>query len=139
MILKSSEGKMKIQKLPALLILETDEIQSKGLAIALMKYFSTTHITHNPSEAIKLTRLNSFSLIISETHFESMNEFEVVKSLKRNNPDAEVFLTSSHFTPATRSRFAELDIRNFFEKPLEVKKIQQKINDLITYFILKNQ
>ena len=117
-------------KFPSVLIVEPDEAQRKGLAIALMDHFSVVKLTDNPLDAFRIIKNNHPSLIITEINFGVSNFVEVLKNFKSASPDTFLFIVSSFLNDKNREELSELQVDSIFEKPLDINSILIAIKSL---------
>jgi two-component system response regulator AtoC len=114
----------------SLLIIEKDEIQRKGLIVALMDSFAEIRLTYNPHEAIELVKNRQFSVIISESDFASISGNDLIKNLQKYNPEALIIIISSHLDEELKTELQNLGAQMIFDKPIEIKEL---LNEIKTY------
>jgi len=122
------ESSEKKEKTDSLLIVEKDDIQRKGLFVALMDNFSEIRLTNNPHEAIELVKIMKFSVIITESGFDSISEADLLNNLSRYNPDAFIIMLSSQLNDEIKTRLLETGAKLILEKPVVIYSLLKEIN-----------
>jgi DNA-binding NtrC family response regulator len=118
------------EKLNSLLIIEKDEIQRKGLIIALMDLFAEIRLTNNPHEAIELVKIRQFNVIISESDFDVISVREFIMNIVKYNPEALLIIISSRLNEDAKTELRNSGAQMIFDKPIDIKEL---INDIKTY------
>lgn len=118
------------EKLNSLLIIEKDEIQRKGLIIALMDLFAEIRLTNNPLEAMELVKSRQFTVIISESDFDVISGREFIMNIIKYNPEALLIIISSRLNEDTKNELKNCGAQMIFDKPIDIKEL---INDIKTF------
>ncbi|MCX6151444.1 MAG: response regulator [Ignavibacteriales bacterium] len=120
-------------KLDSLLIIEKDEIQRKGLIVAMMDSFTEIRLTNNPHEAIAIAKKRKFSVIISEAGFDVISGSELIKNLYACNPDSLIIVISSYLNEEIKTELQNAGAQLVFDKPIDIQTLLKEI------FIFKNK
>ena len=113
----------------SLLVIEKDEIQRKGLIVAMMDYFAEIRLTNNPHEAIELVKNRHYSVIISECDFAVISGNELIKNLHKYNPEALIIIISSHLDEESKIELQSLGTQMIFDKPIDIQLVINEINN----------
>jgi response regulator RpfG family c-di-GMP phosphodiesterase len=115
------------KKIDSLLIIEKDDLQRKGLTVALMDYFNEIRSTDNPVEALHQSASKKFDVIISDYHFDIITGKELINKLIKYNSESRFFVFTVNLNDQCRNELKELGIDNVFEKPIDIKSLINKI------------
>ncbi len=115
------------KKSDSLLIIEQDNLQRKGLTIALMDYFNEIRSTDNPLEAIQQFASIKFDVIISDYHFDTITGKDLISRLVKYSPESRLFVFTVNLNDQCRKELKDLKIENVFEKPIDIKSLINKI------------
>ena len=113
------------------LVIDTDDIQRKGLVLALKKNFYDIVSTSSPIEAIKIVKNKQIDVIITELKFTIIDGLEVIKSLKKSAPNAEFLIWSAHISKKLKTELEQNGIYRFISKPIDLKFLQNEIFNII--------
>lgn len=113
--------------LNSLLIIEKDDFHRKGLTVALMDYFNEIRCFDNPLEALFQSVDKIHDVIISDYHFESITGKDLIKKLIKQNPESLIIVLTVNLTEECRNELQDLGIENVFEKPIDIKRLLDKI------------
>lgn len=113
----------------SLLVIEKDEIQRKGLIVAMMDSFAEIRLTSNPHEAIELVKNRQFSVIISESDFAVISGNELITNLHKYNPEALIIIISSHLDKESKIELQSLGAQMIFDKPIDIQSLIKEINN----------
>ena len=123
-------GSVSSSKLNSILIIEKDDIQRKGLAIAMMDYFNEMHLTDNPSEANELLKEKLFSVIITDYKSNSSCHKDFIKNVRALNPDSIVIVISSECDIELRNELYSAGVNQILEKPYDVNQLINEVKYL---------
>lgn len=113
-----------------ILIVDEDQSTSKGLGLALKKYFENITITNSPVNAKKLIKKNYYSIIITEINFSTENGFDVLKSFKTISPTTSIIVISAHINEKTKSELDKLHLTFIMEKPVNTDLLKNEVTKL---------
>jgi len=109
-------------KVKSLLLLVKDEYLSKGIAVALMDYFTSIHSTKNPFEAINIVKNKSIDLIITEVEFNTLDTQSYIDEIFRYiNQNTQVMIIKDEYLDMSKLK-SNTDLI-IFSKPLSIQKI----------------
>jgi len=114
------------------LILETDQSQRKGLALALMDFCSEIKFTGNPQEGLEMLRTIAFDIIITELKFKTADGIEILNHIKQTQPNAAIIVCSAYLTPYVKKRLENMTIRDVYEKPVNLEHLKKRIGILLS-------
>ena len=78
-------------------------------------------------EALEKVRDKSYDAIILDLAMPEMDGIETLKRLLADNPDLQVILLTGHATLAKGVEAIKLGAMDFLEKPAEIQKLMEKI------------
>ncbi len=79
------------------------------------------------TEALEKVRDKSYDAIILDLAMPEMDGIETLKRLLADNPDLQVILLTGHATLAKGVEAIKLGAMDFLEKPAEIQKLMEKI------------
>ena len=116
----------------SLLIIEPDEILSKGLMIGLIDFFDEIRIAINPADAVDLLRKKEFDVIITALEFSMYDGIEFLRIIQKLNKDATLISVSSGNKKIIYEIIENNMVDRHFEKPFELKKMISYIKEKIS-------
>lgn len=125
------------QKLHAKVMLVDDEEDFlKILADRLeMRGLKVTAATRG-EEAIDLADKQNFDAIVIDLAMPGMDGLETLKRIKENHPDAEIIMISGQGTVKKGVEAMKLGAEDFLEKPIDMKELLTKLDEMKTKRIL---
>ncbi len=87
-------------------------------------------------EAVKLADKVSFDAIVIDLAMPGMDGLETLKKIKGKHPDAEIIMLSGHGTVKTSIEAMKLGAEDFLEKPVDIKELLAKIDEMKRKHIL---
>ncbi len=115
-----------------LLIIEPDEILSKGLMIGLIDFFDEIRIAINPADAVDLLRKKEFDVIITALEFSMYDGIEFLRIIQKLNKNATLISVSSGNKKIIYEVVENNLVDRHFEKPFELKKMISYIKEKIS-------
>ncbi|GBD91946.1 response regulator PleD [bacterium BMS3Abin04] len=113
----------------SLLIIESDEILSKGLMIGLIDIFEEIRIALNPTDALNLITGKEFDVIITAVEFQIYDGIKFLQSIRKLNRNAMLITVSSTSEKILSETIKHIGIDRHFEKPFELKKMISYIKE----------
>lgn len=110
-----------------LLILESDKSLRKGIAVALLEYFTQITTTDNPEEAITASKRKDFSVIITGDEFPDQNGLEIIKQLRINNPLAKLYIISKNYDDDKIRELNKLNPQKIYPHLIKVSQLIEDI------------
>lgn len=83
-------------------------------------------------EALEKARGKSYDAIILDLSMPEMDGIETLRHLLENNPDLQVILLTGYATAAKGIEAIKLGAMDFLEKPAEIQKLMEKIQQAKT-------
>ena len=114
------------------LIINTDESLSKGIALALEDLFSEILISVNPTQAVSLVKQKPFALIITEIQFRTMDGFDLLIALQAPSPETPILVCSAYTDENVKDKLKNMGITGIIEKPVCIDHLRTIIQSLIT-------
>ena len=118
------------QKQPKVLIVDPDETQHRGLAVALEPFGLEIHATVNPFEAIHLLKETSFDIILTEFHFPTMDSRNIIERFRKTSQEAEMIVMSVYNENEIHEATPDSQSIHYIKKPIDVAVLNQKISIL---------
>ena len=87
-------------------------------------------------DAVSLAEKQSYDAIVIDLAMPGMDGLETLKQIKENNPDAEIIMLSGQGTVKATTEAMKLGAEDFLEKPVDMKDLLEKIDELKTKRIL---
>jgi DNA-binding NtrC family response regulator len=87
-------------------------------------------------DAVGLAEKQSFDAIVIDLAMPGMDGLETLKRIKENNPDAEIIMLSGQGTVKATTEAMKLGAEDFLEKPVDMKDLLEKIDELKTKRVL---
>ncbi|HCL57463.1 MAG TPA: hypothetical protein DHW82_10705, partial [Spirochaetia bacterium] len=95
--------------------------------------------TYSGKSALALLSQEKTDLLISDVNMPGMNGFELLKEIRKNNKTMEVILISGKEDIVRSINAIELGIFDFLEKPIDVSKLYQMIQNIENDRMIKNR
>lgn len=116
-----------------ILYVEDDELIFTAISTFLSSLFPTLQSFNHPKKAIEAVE-NGFipDLIITDITMPYMNGFEMIIHLKENhNIDVPIIITSGNPKFAHTADIEDIQLVEFFQKPLDIRKLTTIIKENI--------
>ena len=125
------------KKLEAKVLLVDDEEDFiKTLAERLeMRGLKVTGVTCG-QEAVNMVDKQNYDAIVLDLAMPGMDGMETLKRIKKNHPDAEIIMLSGQGTVKSGIDAVKLGAEDFLEKPVNMKDLLNKIDEMKTKRIL---
>ncbi|OEU69079.1 MAG: two-component system response regulator [Desulfovibrio sp. S3730MH75] len=81
----------------------------------------------NPEKALDMVNGDSYDAIILDLQMPGVDGIEVLKHIKKSNPDMQVILLSGHATVEKGIEAMKLGAMDFVEKPADINVLTEKI------------
>ncbi len=81
----------------------------------------------NPEKALDMVNADSYDAIILDLQMPGVDGIEVLKHIKKNNPEMQVILLSGHATVEKGIEAMKLGAMDFVEKPADIDVLTEKI------------
>lgn len=111
-----------------LLVVDNDKSTLHTISRQLQSYENISVLTaENGQAAVAILNDNEVDLIITDIQMPVMDGFSFLAHLSQHYPGIPAFIITAHGTPENISRSKRLGISHFFNKPLDMKHLTQKI------------
>ena len=86
----------------------------------------------NGQESVDLYKEHNPNIVFMDLTMPVMDGFEALKRIKEFNENAKVVVISADIQKQAMDKVRELGALNFVKKPIDLKKMQQILNDVIS-------
>ena len=112
------------------LLVDDEEEFLKTLAQRLeMRGLKVTGATRG-EEAVDLADKQNFDAIVIDLAMPGMDGLETLKKIKEGHPDAEIIMLSGQGSVKTSIEAMKLGAEDFLEKPVDMKELLAKIDEM---------
>jgi diguanylate cyclase (GGDEF)-like protein len=118
-----------LKKLTCLYV-EDDESVRESFLIILNKIFKEVYVAKNGKEGLDLYKKTRPDIILSDIKMPQMNGLEMSKEIKNINPDAYIILLTAFTDIEFLKQAIDLGVEGYITKPVDKKKLYQKLNFL---------
>lgn len=110
-----------------LLLVEDEETILNSLYNLLSRFFKEVITATNGKDGLEqyLENKNDINLILTDIRMPEMNGIEMLKEIKIVDEDLPTYIISGE--PSFKSEAEDLGVRKFFDKPLMVPELFEKI------------
>jgi YesN/AraC family two-component response regulator len=115
---------LKYSKEIRVLYVEDSVIQCKITHKIIHTFFKTFDIAHDGKEGLNKYLNGKYDLVITDINMPELNGKELVKRIRKKNPDQYIVVTSSNEDSETLIDFINESIDLFILKPLNLEKIK---------------
>jgi DNA-binding NtrC family response regulator len=113
------------------LIIDAEEVQRKGMALALQGYFSEIDVSDNPLNAAQLIRQRHYHVIISDISFQTADGVQAVQLFRYLAPEAVLIIVSGYLHKPVERRLREMDLHSIWEKPIDLGEFKRQIERIV--------
>lgn len=122
-----------------ILVLDDEEIVHLSIKRLLEKEGHEIESVYKPSEALEKVK-NGYDVLISDIRMPGVDGIEVLKSIKKQGIDVEVFLLTGYANLETATNSISYGARDYLLKPIDdINSFIHKVNEAINYSILKKE
>ncbi|AZV46717.1 hypothetical protein C3L23_05350 [Nautilia sp. PV-1] len=118
-----------LKKLTCLYVEDDDSVRESFLVI-LNKIFKEVYIAKNGKEGLELYKKHNPDIILSDIKMPQMDGLEMAKEIKSINPDAYIILLTAFTDIEFLKQAIDLGVEGYITKPVDKKKLYQKLNFL---------
>ena len=121
-------------QVPAVLVVEDDEVNYQYLEVLLHKYDSTLKVLHaNDGEtAVEICRMQpDIRLVLMDVKMKSMSGLEATKLIKSMHPQMPVVVQSAYVTQKDEQMARDAGCDDFLPKPIDVKEFNRVLQSLL--------
>jgi len=94
--------------------------------------FQNVDFALNGEEALALYDKKQYDLVITDINMPKLNGFSLIKEIYKNNPFQVVIVVSAYSEVEYLSQLNDLKVDYFLVKPVDTKKIIEKIYECVT-------
>ncbi len=114
------------ETLKILLVDDEDHLQEVlGLLLELDGHQVTT--AFSGEQALERAKEGKFDLVITDFKMPGMNGMDVVRSIKKENPDTAVVMITGYPTEDTEKEAQKLGVDDYIAKPFHMDKMREVI------------
>ena len=112
------------------LYVEDDEKIRESFLMILNKIFKNVLISENGKEGLELFKQHHPDIILSDIKMPEMDGLEMTKEIKSLNQDAYIILLTAFTDIEFLKKAIDLGVEGYITKPIDKKKLYQKLNFL---------
>ena len=123
----------KLSHIAEVLIVDDEESFVLSLAdgLSVYKKYFNLRTAPNGAEAVKILKLSSIDLVITDLSMPKMDGFELLAYMNRNYPKIPVILMTAYGTPKIEEIVSNMGIFRYLEKPLDINVVADNIFDAL--------
>ena len=123
----------KLSHIAEILIVDDEESFVLSLAdgLSVYKKYFNLRTAPNGAEAVKILKLSSIDLVITDLSMPKMDGFELLAYMNRNYPKIPVILMTAYGTPKIEEIVSNMGIFRYLEKPLDINVVADNIFDAL--------
>ncbi len=114
------------------LIIDDDEMMLKGLSNYLSDAGFKTITTADGPQGIMLYNSEEPDIVVLDLGLPSLNGIEVLRQMRKHNPDAKVIIASGYESSTTTKEALANGAFAFIGKPFDVDKLIELINSALS-------
>ncbi|GAB6073689.1 GGDEF domain-containing response regulator [Nautilia lithotrophica] len=118
-----------LKKLTCLYV-EDDESIRESFLVILNRIFKKVFVATNGKEGLELFKQNHPDIILSDIKMPEIDGLEMSKEIKTLNPDAYIILLTAFTDIDFLKKAIDLGVEGYITKPIDKKKLYQKLNFL---------
>lgn len=106
-----------------ILFVEDSKALQKQILKFLEKLFKEVYIASDGVEGIEQYKKNNPDLILTDLTMPNMNGHEMIREIKKLNPDVEIIILSAHSDSETLMKSFHIGVSDFIAKPVNASKM----------------
>ncbi len=118
-----------LKKLTCLYV-EDDKNIIDSFLLILNKIFKKVYLAENGQEGLELFKKHSPDMVLSDIKMPQMDGLEMSKQIKLTDPDAYIILLTAFTDLEFLKKAIDLGVEGYITKPVDKKKLYQKLNFL---------
>jgi diguanylate cyclase (GGDEF)-like protein len=115
----------------SILYIDDDKVAQNIISRLLQSYFNKIYIANDGIDGIKLYREKSPDIVLSDISMPNMNGIEMVKEIKKLNPNQKVVLFTAYNDIDYLNKAINLGVDKYILKPLDAKKMHEALDELV--------
>lgn len=114
-----------MEKIHKILIVDDDPIICRSLQNLLsLNNRYQVETASNGQEGLEKTKRSAYDLVITDIKMPEMNGFEMLKNIKRENPETTFIIVTGYGNLNTAIEALEAEVFNFITKPYDMDKVE---------------
>ncbi|NPA87663.1 MAG: diguanylate cyclase [Epsilonproteobacteria bacterium] len=109
---------------------EDDESIRESFLLILNKIFKEVYVAKNGMEGLELYKKHNPNIILSDIKMPELDGLEMSKNIKELNPEAYIILLTAFTDIEFLKKAIDLGVEGYITKPVDKKKLYQKLNFL---------
>lgn len=123
----------------SILLVDDEELILKSVSYALKKEGYQITTAQNGEEAVAKLKTADYDLVITDLQMEGMNGIEVLKEVKRINPDTFVIILTAHGTLASVVDAKRLGAVDYLLKPIDSLDLAARVANCLEKYEMQKQ
>lgn len=117
-----------------------DELEIRNMyAEFLHPYFKTTDLASNGLEAWEMYQKRNYDVVISDVIMPKMDGIKLVRSIRKQNPEQAIIITSANDEPDVLIELINLGVDKFFLKPFKIEQFIDIMGKICKEFLLAKE
>jgi two-component system NtrC family response regulator len=117
---------------PSILIVDDEKNTRDGLKWSLEDAGYACAVAENGQQALALLADRDFDLVITDLKMPGIDGMELLRRLKRDDPDVEVIMLTAHGTIETAVEAMEQGAAHYQTKPVDLKELRVKVEQALS-------
>lgn len=112
------------------LIIDDDATTRSAIKLMLVKLKFKVDEAVDGIEGLQQIKRRSYDLVFLDIRMPKMDGEQVIKILKKRNEFCDILLVSGYLTKERVVRFAQLGVKGFLTKPIEIDRFYAEVNKI---------
>ena len=121
-----------------ILLAEDNAVNQKVAVIHLRKFGYSTDVACNGREALEAVEQNHYALVLMDVQMPEMDGFEAAQAIRRAGHDLPIIAMTANAMKGDREKCLEAGMNDYLSKPINPKKLLDKIVSWSTRSSKKN-
>jgi two-component system response regulator PilR (NtrC family) len=113
-----------------ILVVDDDQGMRDMLEILLIQEGYNVTCAKGGAEAVRLVEKRHFDLVVTDIRMQNVDGLEVLRSVKKINPDTTVVMISAYASPETAVEAMREGAYDYFPKPFDTERFKEVIYDI---------
>lgn len=114
-----------------ILIVDDEDLNVLFLQNALAEFNASITVTSKASEAIDLSRINKFNIILMDVRLEDGSGIEATRVIKKTTPETFIIMQTAYALPEDEQKARDAGCDEFLAKPISLKKLRAIFNEYL--------
>jgi len=106
-----------------ILFVEDSKALQKQILIFLKKLFKEVYVGSDGLEGLELYKKHKPDLVLTDLTMPNMNGHDMIRNIKKINPDVEIVILSAHSDSETLMKSFHIGVSDFIAKPVNATKM----------------